>query len=253
MKEFFMINNQILEKNKPSVQQVEQFNNTVKARGLRGSKLIEYKKNLRFTQKQKEIIIGTLLGDSTIRVSKANYNLKFEQKYTQLSYLIHLHAIFEPFVGTGPRLRIIKNNFHKNYGVSCWFSTYAHIKFKYYENIFYKINADGKRRKIVPKNIHKMLTPRVLAYWFMDDGSLFWSETYILNTQGFTMGDQKRLAQALKICFNLDFNVVNDYGKYYRLKLQRHSIAEFEKLITPYILDSFQYKFGLEHGEKTQK
>ena len=234
---------------KPTLEQVEKFNHIVQSRGLRGGKLIDYKKNLRFTQQQKEVIIGTLLGDSTIRTSKANFCLKFEQKYSQIDYLIHLHEIFEPFVGTGPKLRIIRNAFHKDYGVSCWFRTYAHIKFKYYENIFYKIDADRKRRKIVPKNIHKLLTPRVLAYWFMDDGSYYAKKKwyYCLNTQGFTFSEQKVLRDALKRCFNLDFNVainlVKNKKKYYRLEIQSKSNDSFKKLIEPYVLPSFQYKF----------
>ena len=228
---------------KPTLTEINNFNENVQSRGLRGADLISYKKSLILNQEQKEVIIGTLLGDSSIRTSKSNYCIKFEQKFTQADYLTHLYNIFEPFVGTGPKMRVIRNSFHKDYGVSCWFRTYAHIQFKYYENRFYKTDEKGKRRKIVPRNIHQMLTPRALAYWFMDDGSFsFWGTVYCLNTQGFTLSEQKNLVKALKSNFNLNFNVIKD-RIYYRLALQEQDNNNFKHLIQPYLLPSFQYKF----------
>lgn len=235
---------------KPTLTEIKNFNENVKSRELRGSALISYKKNLILTQEQKEVIIGTLLGDASIRTSKCNYCIKFEQNYTQVDYITHLYNIFEPFVGTGPKMRVIRNSFHKDYGVSYWLRTYAHIKFKYYENRFYKTDEKGKRRKIIPRNIHQMLTPRVLAYWFMDDGSLsFWGTVYCLNTQGFTLSDQKNLVKALKSTFNLNFNVSKDRKIYYRLTLQQQDNHNFKQLIQPYLLPSFQYKLT---NEKTR-
>jgi hypothetical protein len=42
--------------------------------------------------------------------------------------------------------------------------------------------------KIVPSNIQNLLTPRALAYWIMDDGSLQ-NKGLHLNTYGFTDQD----------------------------------------------------------------
>ena len=50
-----------------------------------------------------------------------------------------------------------------------------HIYFKFYYDLFYlDYKYKGLRRRAkpgVPENIHELLTPRALAYWFMDDGS----------------------------------------------------------------------------------
>lgn len=50
-------------------------------RALRGKSLIVYKLALKLTLIQRDIIVGTLLGDSTIPKQKDNsdYNIKFEQ------------------------------------------------------------------------------------------------------------------------------------------------------------------------------
>nr|ALA63886.1 putative LAGLIDADG homing endonuclease [Lithotrichon pulchrum] len=251
MKEFILKMKEFrIQNEKPSLNFVDMFNSRVKSRGLRGAKLIAYKQNLALTEQQKEVIIGKLLGDASIRTSQCNFCVKFEQKYTQIDYIIHLYEIFEPYVGTGPKMRVIQNTFHRDYGVSCWFRTYSHIDFKYYENRFYQTDAKGKRRKVVPQNIHQMLTPRALAYWFMDDGSYIFTSASkgqksglccCLNTQGFTYSEQKVLIKALKQTFDLDVNRVKDRN-YYRLVIQTQSENAFKQLIEPFILPSLQYK-----------
>lgn len=51
------------------------------ARNLRGNKLKDYKKVLEpFNQKQRDIIVGTLLGDCTIRNSKNKGLLTYRLK-----------------------------------------------------------------------------------------------------------------------------------------------------------------------------
>ena len=69
-----------------------------------------------------------------------------------------------------------------------------------------------RRKKRVPKNISELLTPRALAYWFMDDGSYTSKKnrTYRLNTQYFPFGDQQRLLEALKINFDIDATIQKD-------------------------------------------
>jgi LAGLIDADG DNA endonuclease family len=230
--------------NKLTKNQVDEFNVNVLSRELKGAKLIKYKQQLTLTQLQKDVLVGTLLGDASIRQSKSNYCVKFEQKVTQWEYLVHLETVFKPFIGTGPKMRIIRNSFHKDYGVSCWFRTYAHIVFKYYENQFYR-KEKNKRYKRVPKNIHRILTARTLAYWYMDDGCYdLSSNACILNTQTFPLSDQKLLLKALKRNFKLDVNINKD-RHYYRLRFQNQSNQDFIQLIKPYILSSFLYKLPL--------
>lgn len=226
---------------KSTLEQIEAFNHPVLSRNLRGEALINYKRSLGLTLEQKSILIGTLLGDASIRNSKANYCVKFEQKEQRTEYIIHLAKVFESFTGTGPKKRVIRNVFHRDYGVSCWFRTYSHIVFKYYADLFYSIK-NKKREKRVPKNIHKYLDARALAYWFMDDGSYYFSPLdLMLNTQGFKLGDQKILIQALKRNFNLNATLVKD-KHFLRLLFNRSSSAKMAQLIESYMHFDFHYK-----------
>ncbi|CAG8790458.1 31301_t:CDS:2, partial [Racocetra persica] len=106
-------------------------------------------------------------------------------------------------------------------------------------------NVGDKKTKVVPKLIHRFLTARSLAYWFMDDGSYhvdkFGNRQYYLNTQSFSSYEQKRLVAALNTKFSLKFNVHKDKNKY-RLYLKFESKKKFLELISPFILPSMDYK-----------
>ena len=229
------------------------------AKDLRGIKLIEYKKTLKLNTIQKEILVGTLLGDATISKSKSiALNVKFEQKLANKEYVNHLYEIFEPYVGTPPRVRDITGGRAKDRH-SIWFRTYRHIDFKFYYDLFYpkrsavlrktnNNNSTDLRKKRVPKLIHKFLTPRALAYWFMDDGSYYYNKSknsqrkvHYFNTQSFSYEDIKILKKALKLNFNFDTNIYKD-RKYYLLYIQPQSKDGFTKLIKPFILENFDSK-----------
>nr|YP_025752.1 putative site-specific DNA endonuclease [Tupiella akineta]AAQ18710.1 putative site-specific DNA endonuclease [Tupiella akineta] len=222
---------------------------TVLRRRLSGNKLIAYKERLSLTTIQKEVLIGTLLGDASIscRLGKPVYSVKFEQKHTQIDYINHLYEVFEPFVGTSPQMRTIINDYHKTPGQSCWFRTYSHISLKYYYDIFYVVNDVNRRVKRVPKTIAKLLTPRALAYWYMDDGTAAFDKrnigSFVLNTQGFNHADHKRLVLALKIKFGIKATIFKD-KTYFRLRIASESKAIFLSLIREHIVPSFIYKLG---------
>ena len=59
---------------------------------------------------------------------------------------------------------------------------------------------DSNNLKIVPLNIKNLLTPRGLAYWIMDDGSLQ-NKGLHLNTYGFTHEGILNLKETLENMF----------------------------------------------------
>lgn len=216
---------------------------TQQPKDLRGKQLEEYKKTLNLTSEQREVIIGTLLGDASmsLRNGKPCYNIKFEQGEEHADYINHLYEIFEPFTGTPPAWRWIDK---KKTRRARWFRTYRHDSFIYYWNLFYGCSSEEKR-KIVPKNIDKLITPRVLAYWFMDDGSLDTSgRCYYLHTQGFQRSESEMLCEVLKQKLNIIATVQKDKDSW-RIYIRRESAEAFRTLIKPYILSCFNYRIEL--------
>jgi hypothetical protein len=111
---------------------------------------------------QKEVLVGSMLGDGNLRRSNENTlhtYFTFRQSIKNFSYYIFMRDIFH---------NLIRNNDHsysyddKRYGKtykSNKFSTIGHVDFQYYYNLFYTDNAS----KIVPPNIADILTPISLA------------------------------------------------------------------------------------------
>lgn len=226
-------------------------NDMCKKRNLHGLALERYKQTLKLTDQQREVLIGTLLGDASmsLRNGKPHYSVKFEQKVDKQSYIDHLYEIFEPFVGGPPRPRYFISTIAlpdqklepkiKSY----WFRTYEHNSLIFYYNYFYKIK-NGKKVKIVPKTIHKFLTARALSYWFMDDGTFNWNcnkKSYLFSTQGFEKFECKRLCDALKLNFNICAAVHKDKDKW-RIYILAESSELFKHIIQPYMHSDFYYK-----------
>lgn len=132
---------------------------------------------------EKEVIVGTLLGDASSAERERNKpthnaRIRFEQSYpNHEAYLLSLYEIFSNICGKAPR--IISRKPDKRTG-----KVYQTISFKggatlnfealnYYFELFYIYNTttvgkdskEAKRRKIkiVPDNIQDLLTPRALA------------------------------------------------------------------------------------------
>nr|YP_764366.1 putative site-specific DNA endonuclease [Stigeoclonium helveticum]ABF60216.1 putative site-specific DNA endonuclease [Stigeoclonium helveticum] len=232
-------------------------------RGLRGNKLKEYLKTIQLTDIQRDVLIGTLLGDASFSLEnrKPKYSVKFEQgqsdpKYgkNHADYINHLFEIFKPLVGTWPVERLV-NKKNAELGTekprySLWFRTYQHNSLIFYYNLFYKQEFDPKNSniviskvKIVPKNIGKFLTPRAIAYWFMDDGSYEdqTNRTYLFNTQGFTKQESQMLCDILLEKYGIEANTNYD-GKSKRIRVKTASAPILRDLIKDYVIPAFYYK-----------
>lgn len=208
-------------------------------RNLRGKELEIYKQSLKLTDVQREIIIGTLLGDASMSLRKGMpcYSIKFEQSEEHADYIYHLYEIFEPFTGTPPALRWIDRNHTRR---AVWFRTYRHDSLIFYWNLFY-----AGERKSLPKNIAKFLTPRVLAYWFMDDGNQTSDhKSYNINTQGFEKHESEKLCEILKEKFNITASINKDKDSW-RIYIWRESAETFRTLVEPYVLSCFDYRLKL--------
>lgn len=230
-----------------------------KIKSLTRKELKEYKENLRLNEIQKEVIIGTLLGDASMSLgnNKPVYAIKFEQSIKNKSYIEHLFQIFEPFCLSLPVIRLINKQEVNNPREAIYFKTIRHSSFIYYFNLFYKVQQqiDPKtglisltKKKRVPKNIHQLLTTRALAYWFMDDGTYHnqkgnfeVSKTYLFSTQSFEKHECLTLIKALKRNFDLKGELHKDKN-YWRIYILKESCGHLKQIIEPYIHTDFKYK-----------
>ncbi len=218
---------------------------------MRGKELEDYKKGLKLSKQQKNIIVGTLLGDATlckIKKGMKNCHIKFEQSIKNKEYIESIYEVFKDWCGTSPKIRNIKGG-GANDRQSIHFRTYAHKELLFYYNQFYK-EIEGKRIKVVPSLLDKWLNDEVLAYWFMDDGSKTGSG-YVINTQGFAEYEQKAMQKALGKRFSIQTSLWKDKNKY-MIYIGTGSKYKFTEIIKPYMHGDFNYKLHLkkESNEK---
>lgn len=202
----------------------------------------KYKNNLKLTKRQREILIGTLLGDSHLETQNKGrtYRLKVEHSLKQKEYVDWLYHEFKDWVLSLPkvrerfvRLRTVSGMYAKYY-----FNTLSVGSLRFYAQQFY---SEGKKR--VPRLIHRWLTPLALAVWYMDDGSIKSNHhrTIFLNTQGFAIRDLHGLQKALLEKFGIKTQLRADRHQQ-RIYFSAETVDKFLKIIERHIIPSMRYK-----------
>lgn len=209
------------------------------------SKLIEEKKKrLKLSARQKEILVGTLLGDGHLETQDGGktYRLKIEHTIRQKEYVDWLFQEFQEWVRTPPkeRKRLITLHGRPKEYERIGFSTLSSGTLRFYAQQFYTKSC---LEKTVPKLIKRWLTPLAMAVWYMDDGSIKSNthRTVLMNTQGFKDIDLKYLQDALQIKYGIQTTVRKQKdGK--QLYVPSESVDLFLRAIEPFILASMRYK-----------
>lgn len=205
---------------------------------MRSKEIEKYKSRLSLSKRQKEILIGSLLGDAHLEklYTPELGRLKIEHSYKQKDYVDWFYKEFRVWVRSKPKSKRKKvwNKIYWNYG----FLTYGHGLLGKFQEKFYR-----RRKKIVPNDLEKDITPLGLAVWYMDDGSIKSRrhKGLFLNTQGFTKNGVQKLQRMLKNRFGLSSSTRKD-EKGEQIYLGGESAEKFIGIIKPYIIPSMEYK-----------
>jgi len=210
---------------------------------MRTKAIENYKKELKLTQRQRQIIVGKLLGDGHLESqnNERTYRLKVEHSLKQKEYVDWFYQEFKDWILSKPKKKeqIVKGKLYHKY----WVNTLSCGSFRFYAQQFYK-----DKKKVVPKLIHRWLTPLSLAVWFMDDGSIK-SKNHrarIINTQGFEKREILRLIKTLNDKFGLQCKL-RKQKEGYQIMILAESADEFAKIIKSHLHSSMKYKIkGLD-------
>lgn len=193
-------------------------------------------------------MVGLLLGDGHIQKRSLTGNSRFmygqsSLRVQHLNYFYHVLELFKPYVSKGFKLKtkpFLDKRTNMCYS-SVNFSTLSLPCFNYYRDLFY--NSDNV--KIVPKNIQELLTPRGLAYWIMDDGSLQ-NKGLHLNTYGFTHQDVLLLKSTLETMFGQDTLkcTIHKHKKGERIYIWGESMVTVRHSISKFMHANMLYKIS---------
>ncbi|MEK7178288.1 MAG: hypothetical protein AAB721_01365 [Patescibacteria group bacterium] len=208
------------------------------------------KKSLVLNKQQKDLVIGSLLGDGTMWLGKGaqNVNFKVEHGLAQKEYVQWKYQILKPFVFTEPKMSYRNDSNGKPYEKSWWFRTIRHPELTEIYKSFYKGSGYKSGRKVIPVNLK--LNPLVLAIWVMDDGS--YSKGKIdISTYCFSLQEIHFLQGCFKNAFNIEINYYADRDKGYRMYCNQQETKKLIKTIRPHIIPSMMYKIGFRNPVTT--
>lgn len=200
--------------------------------------LQEYKKRLVLNQRQISVLVGSLLGDGTLRTGQRakNANFKVEHGLKQKDYVFWKYDVFKEWVTTPPKISLRCNPYGLPYQKSWWFRTLRHPNITIFHKKFYK-NAI----KIVPKDIENFLDPLAFAVWIMDDGSLN-RDKIDISTYSFKLKEIILLQKAIVKRFSLDSNYYMDRDKGFRMYFRKSEMQKLTRVISDFIIPNLQYK-----------
>jgi hypothetical protein len=203
----------------------------------------EQKAKFNLSSRQKEILIGSILGDLFIEKQKTSINprLGFIQGIIHSDYLNHLYIEFLDLCTAGPKVYnpAPDKRTGKVYS-SIRVYTYSLPCLKEYYDLFY---PNGQ--KVVPLNIGELLTLVSLAYWLADDG--FWNKVgqYVaLCTESFTPAEVRLLINVLNSKWDLECYEYKR-GDSYRIVIPHRSLPKLQGLLTDIMTPLMLYKIGL--------
>lgn len=187
--------------------------------------------SMKLSKDQREILVGLLLGGLQIESDedRKNHMIRFEFSENSITHSLLRRHIYDQFhEWLHPSCKPSENTEYIPYK----FSTISHSYFGFYADQFW---PDGRR--MIPKLIHRWLSPCVLAYWYMFGGYRTASGDILLKIKGSEEG-VKKIVRTLK-AGSLDCKVKRK-GRVFWIGFLGSNSTLFWKLTEPYILDDLK-------------
>jgi predicted DNA-binding protein YlxM (UPF0122 family) len=200
--------------------------------------------NDKLTGRQKQMILGAILGDGTLylRGRSKNARLKIQHTEKDKKYVEYKCNILKKFVASmGIKKETTFNPKTKKYYTSYTFVTVSHPEFTKYRKLFY---LNGK--KIVNKKILNQLTPFSLAIWIMDDGYYNIKGDFMeLYTMDFNFEENSLIQNWFKNNYGISPQIeFHKQSKKHYLRFNIKNTKELIKIITPFINPCMERKIG---------
>jgi len=197
------------------------------------------------TYHEQQIITGKLLGDGCLHIvrqyKKTNASLYLEHSQKQREYMFWCYDQLSRLFTAQPRQQ--RKYSHK---ANKYYHSYAvtSIRHPLLTDLYHKWYNSG--RKIVVSNIKDLLTPLVLAVWYMDDGGLNTHQrcNATFATCDFTTQENDVLVDVLKSKYGIHCNVCQRNTNRTSLWLSMGNTERLVDIIRPHVISSMLYKIG---------
>lgn len=215
----------------------------------KGATYIKRKENdIVLTQKQKELLYGTLMGDGK-KTSNSSFGIKHSTKVS--SYVLWKYSILHNIVSSKSlKEEIAYDKRYDTVNRGLRFYTHANSDVEFILNQFY---CNGKKK--ITSEILDQITNFGLAVWYMDDGKIDWSHSQrqkyknsrpsiSLCTDDFTLEECELIKQFFQDKWNIEAYIKEHRPYQYRIKFNVNATEKFLTIVSPHIVPCMQYKIN---------
>lgn len=199
-----------------------------------------------------QLILGSLLGDTSLNMTSKNPRLHVCHSKDQEEYVWWKYNILsQSFDITKPR--DVMSGIDKKYP-QVRFQSPNSQRLNYYKKLFY---PNGK--KAITRNLLNMLEPLALAIWYMDDGNLIIhkytkmdgtkgvkSRELAINTQCFSYEEHEIIKRYFEVKWDIKVKIYKNKGSF-RIVMNATNAKKFVEIIEPFIIPSMNYKIDLQY------
>ena len=205
-----------------------------------------------FSNEQKSLIYGSLLGDACIHKPKNRKYARFQVKHSiaQTAYLKHKFDIMRPWINYDePAISDDKSGYIGLPRIV--FYTTSHPLFNEIHSEFY----EGKTKIVTPSILNK-IDKLALAFWFSDDGTYIhtpanYSHIARISTESFTTEENEMIRDWFKDRWNIKCSLQSKGNNIFRLHFSNVPARELTNLIKPYVIPEMLFKTELPHNESS--
>lgn len=190
-----------------------------------------------FTHLQKQMILGSLLGDLSIgKIRNTNTRLYLVHSVKQRELFMKKVEILGEWMAAYKQYDTFDKRTNKVYSTLRG-ATWAHQEITQLRHLLYPNGI----KTITKEYLDLIDHPIALAYWFMDDGT----RSGVLATNSFSFNEVQLLSEWLTNTWNIN-NTIQTHLKndieYYTIYITMDSRKKFEELIIPHVIPSMYYK-----------
>ena len=186
---------------------------------------------------QRDIIIGTFLGDGFLERNGKNARLVIDHSLAQEKYVIWKKEQLCDIPST-VSIKQRKDPRTNKFYYHCILRTRTLSLFEEYVKLFYK-----DKRKCIPRELPTLVSPQMLAVWIMDDGYRRNDCNALrLNTQSYSYEEQRVIQQSLQV-LKLK-STIQKHKNTFVIYIPSKSMERLRSYIRPYIIPSMGYKIA---------
>jgi hypothetical protein len=213
------------------------------------------------TYTQRQIILGSLLGDMSIRVGNGQSNPRISavQSTNQSDYLLWKYSALKNLTSSEPYIDSTVDNFGRISGKDGFGELKRHYSLRFQTMsipcllpIYKMVRGDGNKYVSKPW-LNEIVDPIGLAVWYMDDGCLTNKYAARFALGSMSQEEQFAIQDWMLNRWDIDSTIFKQpnpvsskwsYNIYSNLSIssRKSNLHKFKELVEPYIIPSMRYK-----------